>query len=55
MIICDLICISGIAIEMIKNEYFIIAGRFICGFGAGMNTLLVPVYIFEISPPKISG
>ena len=31
------------------------AGRGICGFAVGLNSMLVPLYIKEVSPVVISG
>ena len=32
-----------------------LAGRCLCGFGIGLASTLVPVYIQEVSPKAISG
>ena len=33
----------------------LMAGRFIIGFGVGMASLVVPVYLSEVSPQQVRG
>lgn len=37
------------------NVGMLIAGRLICGFGAGQLTAVFPVYASEVAPPSIRG
>lgn len=37
------------------HEAMLIVGRIIIGIGAGVCTVVVPVYLNEISPPKLRG
>ncbi|MBW0498665.1 hypothetical protein O181_038380 [Austropuccinia psidii MF-1] len=47
---------SGSIIMSISNAFFfILFGRTIIGIGCGLNTVLVPIYLSEISPPSIRG
>ncbi|KAK7415796.1 Bifunctional purine biosynthesis protein PurH [Neonectria magnoliae] len=46
----------GAAIETIAGSVFVMAlGRLISGVGAGASTVVVPLYISEIAPPKERG
>jgi sugar porter (SP) family MFS transporter len=48
--------ICGAAIETIAGSVpLLVLGRFIAGVGAGASTVIVPLYISEISPPKERG
>ena len=54
-IIADCITIAGASISVVNNPYSIIVGRFLGGISVGLNSVLVPLYINEMSPSKISG
>lgn len=46
----------GAAIETIAGSVpLLVFGRFVAGVGAGASTVIVPLYISEISPPKERG
>ena len=45
-------CVCGLHFKSI-NAFLI--GRIICGINVGLNSTLVPLYIKEISPVKMSG
>ena len=38
-----------------KNPYSLIAGRVVSGVGMGLCTTVTPIYLAEISPPKLRG
>jgi hypothetical protein len=40
---------------LFKDTVSILTGRFIVGIAIGLDTVLTPIYIREISPPEISG
>lgn len=43
--------IQSLALDMLS----IIVARVIIGFASGFSTVLVPVYLYEIAPPKLRG
>ncbi|KAG6000640.1 hypothetical protein E4U21_005269 [Claviceps maximensis] len=46
----------GAAVETLSNSVFIMClGRLLSGLGAGASTVIVPLYISEISPPAERG
>ncbi|KAF7539726.1 hypothetical protein G7Z17_g12375 [Cylindrodendrum hubeiense] len=46
----------GASIETISGSVFVMAlGRLVSGIGAGASTVVVPLYISEIAPPKARG
>ncbi|KAK0387489.1 hypothetical protein NLU13_5801 [Sarocladium strictum] len=48
--------VCGAAIETISGSVpLLVFGRFISGVGAGASTVIVPLYVSEISPPKERG
>ena len=55
----DLIGIIGVAICLLslyqKDEIILFVGRGVSGFAVGLNSMLVPLYIKEVSPVVISG
>ena len=53
--IADLLGILGCAIWVIKGTSPLLIGRFVCGLAVGINSVIVPLYINEVSPALISG
>ncbi|PNY28212.1 metabolite transport protein [Tolypocladium capitatum] len=48
--------VVGAAVETIAGSVWLMAlGRLVSGFGAGASTVIVPLYISEISPPNERG
>ena len=47
--------ISALGSAMPPNFMFLIVARLVGGFGVGMASVLAPLYISEIAPPKIRG
>ncbi|KAH8171237.1 sugar transporter domain-containing protein [Sarocladium implicatum] len=48
--------ISGAAVETLAGSVpLLVIGRLIAGVGAGASTVIVPLYISEIAPPKERG
>ena len=47
--------ISALASTVPPNFIFLIIARLIGGFGVGMASVLAPLYISEVAPPKIRG
>jgi SP family xylose:H+ symportor-like MFS transporter len=47
--------ISSLFMGIAPNLYAFIGGRFFAGVGVGMASMLSPVYIAEVSPPKLRG
>ena len=45
----------GTILFIVPNINVGIAGRFICGISVGLNSVIVPLYVREISPKQISG
>jgi MFS family permease len=59
LIITDLFSIIGVVTCVcglhFKAIHLFFIGRIICGINVGINSTLVPLYIKEISPVKMSG
>jgi sugar porter (SP) family MFS transporter len=47
--------VSAIGTALATNVYFFIAARMIGGLGIGVSTVVAPLYISEIAPPKHRG
>ena len=47
--------VSAIGTALAPNVYFFIAARMIGGLGIGISTVVAPLYISEIAPPKHRG
>ncbi|SNZ01757.1 sugar porter family MFS transporter [Flagellimonas pacifica] len=50
-----LFTISALGSAIVESLTFFIVARLIGGFGVGMAAMVVPLYISEVSPPKIRG
>lgn len=50
-----LYAVSAIASALSPSFIILIIARMIGGFGVGMSLILAPMYIAEISPPKVRG
>jgi predicted MFS family arabinose efflux permease len=50
IIILDCLLIVGSAFEMSENLYIFLIGRVIAGIGAGMHSIIVPLFIKMLSP-----
>ncbi len=46
---------SSLAMAMAPNRDFFIVSRFFSGIGVGMASMLSPMYIAELAPPKFRG
>ncbi|CAD8093376.1 unnamed protein product [Paramecium sonneborni] len=53
--ITDLIGIIGVLLEIISNIYTFYIARILIGFCVGLNSSLIPLYIKEFSPSRLSG
>lgn len=50
------IYVLGSLIMMVSHAYWLFSlGRFITGIGVGLGAFSIPLYVAEISPPKIRG
>ncbi|NQU25496.1 MAG: sugar porter family MFS transporter [Candidatus Nealsonbacteria bacterium] len=47
--------VSAVGSAVAPEEYFFMVARFIGGLGVGIATVASPMYISEISPPKLRG
>lgn len=47
--------VSAVGSGIAPDQYFFMAARFIGGLGVGIATVASPLYISEISPPKLRG
>jgi predicted MFS family arabinose efflux permease len=50
IIVLDCLLISGSFLEMSENLYIFLAGRVIAGIGAGLHSVIVPLFIKMIAP-----
>jgi sugar porter (SP) family MFS transporter len=56
MRIASVLFVLGAVIETVAGDVPIMStGRFIAGLGAGASTVIVPIYISEVAPPKEKG
>jgi sugar porter (SP) family MFS transporter len=56
MRITSVFFVLGAVIETVAGDVPIMStGRFIAGLGAGASTVIVPIYISEVAPPKEKG
>jgi sugar porter (SP) family MFS transporter len=55
MVAAFIFAVSSIAIAFSPGLTFFILMRFTAGIGVGMASMLCPMYIAEISPPKVRG
>ncbi|GAW16293.1 hypothetical protein ANO14919_057160 [Xylariales sp. No.14919] len=55
MIAATLIFIVGAVLQIIGRLDLLYAGRALAGWGIGVNTLVLPIYVSECSPPLIRG
>jgi len=55
LIIADIIGIFGVTLTVIPNLPAMITGRLIVGLAAGIMTVVIPLYLTEISPPNYRG
>jgi MFS family permease len=53
--ITDIIGIVGLGLSIIANLYTLYLARFIIGLAVGLNSTLVPLYIKEYTPLKLTG
>ena len=53
--ITDVIAIIGLVCSVFVELPILLVGRFISGFCVGLNSVLVPLYINEVSPISIKG
>lgn len=55
LIVSDLVAIIGCLFSVSSSLGMMTFGRLICGFVAGINWTIIPLYVREISPPDLSG
>lgn len=55
MMLSDIILIIGSSLGVIGNKTTFILARFLLGLAVGMNSVVIPMYIREMSPDSISG
>jgi sugar porter (SP) family MFS transporter len=56
MRITSVLFVLGAIIETVAGDVPVMStGRFIAGLGAGASTVIVPIYISEVAPPKEKG
>ncbi|KXN92315.1 Lactose permease [Leucoagaricus sp. SymC.cos] len=50
-----IIIIGAAVISAAKNVHYLLAGRFVLGFGVAISTTAAPSYVVEMSPPQWRG
>eukprot|EP01016_Furgasonia_blochmanni_P057489 TRINITY_DN9995_c0_g1_i11.p1 TRINITY_DN9995_c0_g1~~TRINITY_DN9995_c0_g1_i11.p1 ORF type:complete len:576 (+),score=103.14 TRINITY_DN9995_c0_g1_i11:180-1730(+) len=55
MIITDVVCIIGCGFTLIQDTLALMAGRFVVGLAIGANSVIVPIYINEITEKESKG
>ncbi|CUS07012.1 unnamed protein product [Tuber aestivum] len=54
--IADIVFIVGAVIQAVsKSVWVMVAGRFVIGWGVGLASLIVPLYLAELSPARYRG
>lgn len=51
----NFLLIAGVGMTMVKNEYWILGGRFLFGLSAGAFSVFVPSFINELAPNELKG
>ena len=55
MIIADLLTILGVLFSTQSSLEIMLFSRVVCGVATGINFMIIPLYVREISPPEMSG
>eukprot|EP00828_Plagiopyla_frontata_P035509 TRINITY_DN4680_c0_g1_i10.p1 TRINITY_DN4680_c0_g1~~TRINITY_DN4680_c0_g1_i10.p1 ORF type:complete len:224 (-),score=23.30 TRINITY_DN4680_c0_g1_i10:749-1420(-) len=55
MMVADAVGILGVGITLIRSVAALMIGRFIAGISVGINCVMVPIYVNEVSPQKVAG
>jgi MFS transporter, SP family, solute carrier family 2 (myo-inositol transporter), member 13 len=55
MLLNNLTFIGGAIMCCIANKYILFAGRFLAGFGVGLESVVVPVLLSEIATAETRG
>lgn len=55
MIFSDIFAIIGTGLTLIKSPNVIVVGRTLVGIAIGINSVVVNIYVNEMTPKKISG
>lgn len=55
VIACVVFTVGVIVQALLRNEDYILAGRFVTGIGVGAFSMLVPLYNAELAPPEVRG
>ncbi|KAK7470345.1 hypothetical protein VKT23_001774 [Stygiomarasmius scandens] len=50
-----IIVVGAVVITVAKNRDYLLAGRFVLGFGVSITTTACPAYVVEMSPPQWRG
>ncbi|KAF9031809.1 general substrate transporter [Hymenopellis radicata] len=50
-----IIIVGAIVITVAKTQDYLLAGRFVLGFGVSITTTAAPAYVVEMSPPQWRG
>jgi len=55
LIITDIVGIVGMVLTLFENIPCLLIGRLLIGTSIGLNSVLIPIYVNEMSPESISG
>ena len=55
LLIGDVLGLAGIGITMIQSFPALLVGRFVAGASVGISSVIVPIYVNEMSPEEVSG
>jgi MFS transporter, SP family, arabinose:H+ symporter len=55
LLIGDVLGLIGIGVTMIQSLPALLAGRFLAGASVGISSVIVPIYVNEMSPEEVSG
>lgn len=55
VIACVVFTVGVIVQALLRDQNYILAGRFVTGIGVGAFSMLVPLYNAELAPPEVRG
>ena len=54
-VVTFLLALGYLLLSVAFNKWMLFFGRLICGFGTGITTIAVPVYVSEVASSNVRG